>query len=332
MDISNYIQASINILRHYTEGLWEGFNYPINYIEIWNEPMNRDFWWGTKEQFFLFYEQVAKSLKKEFPDVEIGGPAFLPVQYFNQSFSEEFVQYCKENNVPLDFLSWHMYNDDMAAFTGAIDYYRDLLDRYGFTETESHITEWNTGSEDERRYNAAGAAFMSAIWIHLQKGAVDLSFIHRGQDSKMSHPEFYGIMYANGTYKKIAYAFRGWSWLMDYPSRVASEDDTDAIETLAVLNEDASEMGVLITHYSQDGLANDTENYKIDVQGWSLSGPIIVKRYLLAQPFDMELVNETDYASLSDLEKKTFLLPADSTEILFLSGETASSVETWGDM
>jgi len=329
LNIPNYIEASKNIIRHYTEGLWDGFEYPLHYVEIWNEPLNNDFWWGTRIEFLVFYEQVAKSLKEEFPEFMIGGPALLPVQYINQDFSEEFVEYCRTNDVPLDFLSWHMYNNDLQVFTGAMDYYRDLLDRNGFTETESHITEWNTGSANSSRYDAQGAAFMSAIWINLQKKPVDLSFIHRGQDSKMNYPEFFGIMYADGTYKKIAYAFKGWSWLMDYPIRVSSDDDADMIETLAGLNDEMDSMGILISHFSQEDVEDNIEDYQLDINGWTSPGSINVKRYAVAKPFDLDLLNEVTYDSINALEEQLFLLPADTLEFLFITQEVISCVDEW---
>jgi len=61
-----------HIIRHYNEGWADGFHYNLDYWQIWNEHDANNpsgCWTGTEEQFFDFYETVAKYLKKEFPDL-----------------------------------------------------------------------------------------------------------------------------------------------------------------------------------------------------------------------------------------------------------------------
>ena len=41
-----------NVIRHYTEGKWNGYRYDIEYWEIWNEPdLGPKMWTGTLEAF-----------------------------------------------------------------------------------------------------------------------------------------------------------------------------------------------------------------------------------------------------------------------------------------
>jgi len=50
-DVHNYARASVNVVRHYREGLWNGFNSNFPYLEVWNEP-GAHFWPGqTVDQF-----------------------------------------------------------------------------------------------------------------------------------------------------------------------------------------------------------------------------------------------------------------------------------------
>ena len=70
-----------HIIRHYTEGWANGFNYKITYWEIWNEPDNYEdvyenqMWRGTKEQFYELYGVASKHMKSCFPHLKIGGYA-----------------------------------------------------------------------------------------------------------------------------------------------------------------------------------------------------------------------------------------------------------------
>ncbi len=338
IDIPNYIEATKNIIKHYTQGLWDGFEFPIQYIEIWNEPKNREFWTGSTIEFLMFFEQMAKELKAEFPDMKIGGPAFLPTGYVLQEFPPQFLEHCRDHNVPLDFLSWHIYTDDPTMYYDAGIYYRQLLDEYGYTEAESHITEWNT-NESPLRYNAAGAAIMTSGWINLQKAPVDISIIHRGQDPSMDHIVFYGIMYADGTYKKIGYAFKGWSRLADeYTQRISAIDDGDMIDVLAAMNEDQSSIAILMSHYTQftsDGngqavtLSDGKDSYQLDISGWEPGGPVQVTRYLVNDTHSLEIAEDQLYNTLDEFTTQSQLFPDDTVEFIFITQSATSSVQQW---
>lgn len=78
--------------------------------DIWNEPDARDFWWGTREQFFETYLRAYRVLRQVLgPDVMIGGPS-LAFSY-NKDFITAFLNYCKANSCEVNFLSWHELND-----------------------------------------------------------------------------------------------------------------------------------------------------------------------------------------------------------------------------
>ena len=141
-DVDKWINICSNIIRHYTEGLWNGFNFNIEYWEIWNEPDAKEFkmWRGTLQQFNEFYVKVAGELKKRFPHLKFGGPAHTK---FNE-INVEFVKHCAANNAPLDFYSYHCYAADPFGWiqeTPAL--VRKLLDENGYTNTEIHLNEWH---------------------------------------------------------------------------------------------------------------------------------------------------------------------------------------------
>ncbi len=51
--------------------------------------------------------------------------------------------YLQSHGVPLDFFSWHLYSNKPEDYRDAARFYRQQLDAHGYTEAESHITEWN---------------------------------------------------------------------------------------------------------------------------------------------------------------------------------------------
>ncbi|MBS0017516.1 MAG: beta-xylosidase [Arthrospira sp. SH-MAG29] len=78
--------------------------------DIWNEPDLRDpFWHGTREQFFETYKRAYRVLREELgPDVIIGGPS---ITKYDKGFLTAFLNYCRDNNLEVNSLSWHELND-----------------------------------------------------------------------------------------------------------------------------------------------------------------------------------------------------------------------------
>ncbi|MEI9978716.1 MAG: glycosyl hydrolase family 39 [Edaphobacter sp.] len=79
-------------------------------FEVWNEP-NIDFWVGQPKQptYFELYDHTALALKKVSPRLRVGGPSTAQAAWV-----AAFLQHCKEKNVPVDFVTSHVYANDTA--------------------------------------------------------------------------------------------------------------------------------------------------------------------------------------------------------------------------
>ena len=89
--------------------------YGINEVatwkfEVWNEP-NIDFWVGNPKQatYFELYDHTARALKAVSPRIQVGGPATAQAAWV-----PAFLAHVKEGNVPVDFVSTHVYANDTA--------------------------------------------------------------------------------------------------------------------------------------------------------------------------------------------------------------------------
>jgi xylan 1,4-beta-xylosidase len=80
------------------------------YFEVWNEP-NIDFWTGDpKEQtYYELYDHTATALKQVSPRLRIGGPATAQA-----AWADRFIAHCAAKNIPVDFVSTHVYGNDTA--------------------------------------------------------------------------------------------------------------------------------------------------------------------------------------------------------------------------
>ena len=78
------------------------------FFEVWNEPdLPVAFWNGTRDEYFQLYEATAQAIKAKDPQIRVGGPATS-----NSKWVRSFLKYCRERNVPVDFVSTHQYAGD----------------------------------------------------------------------------------------------------------------------------------------------------------------------------------------------------------------------------
>jgi xylan 1,4-beta-xylosidase len=80
------------------------------YFEVWNEP-NLDFWAGNPklDTYYQLYDQAALAVKRVSPRLKIGGPATAQA-----AWADTFLAHTREKNIPVDFVSTHVYGNDKA--------------------------------------------------------------------------------------------------------------------------------------------------------------------------------------------------------------------------
>ena len=102
-----------DLISHFAQHLVE--RYGIEevsqwYFEVWNEP-NLDFWAGDpkEETYYRLYDETAKTLKSVNPRLRVGGPATAQAAWVDR-----FIGHTVAENVPVDFVSTHVYGNDTA--------------------------------------------------------------------------------------------------------------------------------------------------------------------------------------------------------------------------
>ena len=102
-----------DLVRHFVAHLVD--RYGINelakwYFEVWNEP-NIDFWGGKPKQrtYYALYDHTARDIKSVSQRLRVGGPATAQAAWVS-----DFLRHVQHANVPLDFISSHVYANDTA--------------------------------------------------------------------------------------------------------------------------------------------------------------------------------------------------------------------------
>ena len=249
-DYGKWARICEHIIRHYTEGWANGFNYKIEYWEIWNEPDNfepineNQMWRGTKEQYYELYDVASKHLKSCFPHLKIGGYASCGFYAINKSFVKSakssprmeyfieffdgFLDYVKANGCPLDFFSWHSY-DEIEANRAYCSYAKKRLTDAGYGDIHVSCNEWNCHVDERGTYkHAALTAGMMLMF----------------QDAPLDSAMFYDAGYGVGIYGSLFnpldrapfpsyYAFKAYNELYKLGEQILLKSEEDGIYAVA---------------------------------------------------------------------------------------------------
>ena len=99
-----YLQAFVRFLIH----RYGGDEVRTWLFEVWNEPdLPFVFWNGTRDEYFRLYTESVRAIKDVDAQIQVGGPSTSGSKWIGS-----FVKYCRENGVPVDFVTTHQYAGD----------------------------------------------------------------------------------------------------------------------------------------------------------------------------------------------------------------------------
>ncbi len=179
------------------------------YYEIWNEP-DFGFWLEGTDAFLELYEETVRTIKDEDPNAMVGGAAmqngYGKLEDDREPLNVELIRYVAQNNVPLDFISWHYFGGPPFEITNVKKLYLDELKANGFdTMPEFVISEWNTGNLLRNTPLAAG--WMAETFIELYNNAIDVHTVASWEDFDPDAWEFsgFGLITQHGEKKPVYY-------------------------------------------------------------------------------------------------------------------------------
>ena len=117
-DMDEWLEFAVNMVRHLG-----GDRGAIQYVEVWNEPNIRQFWTGTKQEYFDLFNATAEALHEEFPGIQVGGPALSP-QSNMRAWISDFIDACGSH---ADFLSYHSYGHSVEKVINDIRYFAEMF-------------------------------------------------------------------------------------------------------------------------------------------------------------------------------------------------------------
>lgn len=209
-DMNLWTELVAKTIEHWIDryGIDEVQTWPF---EVWNEPnLVPHFWTGTRTQYFELYEATVRTIKAIDDRLQVGGPSssvFVPDSRYDGEYHDksveaataeaqdpsslpwkpvwirELLDFCAERDLPLDFLSTHLYPTDFAFDTQGVgraisrdrdatrkdlEQLRRILAESPYPNAAIHITEWSTSPSSRDRMHDTVYAATSIVRALLQ--------------------------------------------------------------------------------------------------------------------------------------------------------------------
>lgn len=347
------------------------------YYEVWNEPnLHPAFWTGGKSGYFKMYEVTVNAVKSINPELKVGGPAtsnFVPDDRFAGDIEDkskhmthklenlddgdwqpvwvrDFIEFCSEKNLPVDFFATHPYPTDFAldghGVTGGrsrnasstkddLALMRKIVDESVYAGAEIILTEWSSSpsSRDNSHDYAPAAAYIVKANIESRGLADALSywtftdiFEECGAGNTAFHGGF-GMINYQGIKKPAFYAYKFLNMLGD--TELETGDNY-----IVTRNSDTGKTQLLAWNYESDTMKNAvTMTHSFDqaeavvAKGKKTKFNINLSGIRKNAPFSVEIVDSENGCAM-DLYKKLGYPSSLTPDMIALLKNKADNVKT----
>ena len=161
------------------------------YWEVANEPeIGED--GGTPyrfkpESYVRFYEHTVKAIRSVDPGASVGGPALAD---WKSPILPALLTRASEANVPLDFVSWHIYSSDPNAIRQTIEGVQAMLKLHPKLAPELILNEWNVAFNNPIPDPQFQPAYiMETIW-QMKEAGLDYSCYYHIREYHVDQERF----------------------------------------------------------------------------------------------------------------------------------------------
>ncbi len=205
------------------------------YFEIWNEADYPGFWGphdpqNARGEYFDLYAHTAQAVKSVNPVYRVGGPAGSQTIWI-----QPLIEFCKTNQLPLDFISFHTYGlgsgasgldefgtqflylgGNLRAPADTMAHGRSLADSAERSDLPVHVTEWSASysPRDPIHDSYFSAPYILEQFKHTEHGIASMSywtftdiFEENGPPMRPFHGGF-GLLNFEGIKKPAYFAYQ----------------------------------------------------------------------------------------------------------------------------
>ncbi len=300
-----------SLVRHYKER-----GAGIRYWEVGNEPDIGESG-GTPyrfqpESYVRYYGHTVAAIREADPEAIVGGPALANVR---SPILPALLDAWEGGNLPIDFVSWHIYSSEPARIRGTVEYVKDLLRKHPGLRPETILDEWNMDLQNPPLDPRFQPCYVLEVVWQMKDAGLDWSCYYHIRDYHVSYEQFEPFFSPRGA----AFMTRWWNrmpqfdGLFDYQDRV--RPSFFAFKLLSRLT--GERLPLESTLPSIHGFATRDDKYQIDnVLLWNFSGaPVAIDLVLDGVPREMLLRRVTLDALAPSDDENARLRPEPPTSL-----------------
>lgn len=167
------------------------------YYEVWNEPELTQFGtWSltpTKDYRLLYFHTVlGANAAQDTNRFFIGGPS---VGSYYASWVTDFLTYVQQNNLRLDFYSWHRYTSNPTIYRSDAINIRNRLSRFPtYKDIPLILSEWGLDSNNTEQNNSNKAAVFTLAAAKNFLDSIDTAFAFEVKDGPPPNGGKWGLI------------------------------------------------------------------------------------------------------------------------------------------
>jgi hypothetical protein len=171
------------------------------------------------ESYVRYYQHTTAAILRADPKARVGGPALASA---HSPILPALLGFCETNQVPLHFVSWHIYSNDPKAIGDTVEYVKALLKNHPRLHPETILDEWNMDLMRPPLDKRFQPAFVCETIWRMKEAGLDCSCYYHIRDWYVNPQQFEPFMSTHGA----AFMARWWNrmpqfdGLFDYQNQV----------------------------------------------------------------------------------------------------------------
>ncbi|HTS71251.1 MAG TPA: hypothetical protein VMO17_19915 [Terriglobia bacterium] len=151
----------------------------------------------TPQNYVTYYQHTVRAIRRADARAKAGGPALASCK---SPLGDALIDAAGHGLTHLDFISWHLYNNDPRAFWKTIEYMQAKLARYpGLSQVETLLDEWNMSLDAPVLNPSFQPAFILETTLGFYREHLTRAAYYHIRDYFVDAPTFARFMSARGT-------------------------------------------------------------------------------------------------------------------------------------
>ena len=194
-DYEKWEKLIFNLVSHYKDR-----KASIRYWEVANEPdIGEDGGCPYRfkpDSYCRYYQHTVAAILRADPNTLVGGPALANS---GSPILPALLDFCTKEEIPLHFVSWHIYSSNPKQIRGTLDNVKSLLKKYPTLKPETFLDEWNMNLGFPPSDVRIQPCYVAEVAWQMKDGGLDYSCYYHIRDCHVSFERFAPFMSARGT-------------------------------------------------------------------------------------------------------------------------------------